>query len=145
MSKRIPTYLLFGWMLLCLLSCDKRSQLAYKIALVACQDTKDMITSHANNVIPIVGKMIMDYAISEELKKGMICDCLNPSVQEYLVTNYQEAELENMLLDKPKRIKAIQKALIQHSSSIYQCYEEKGLKGVKLMKSFIDKTIKAFK
>ena len=120
---------------------SKKDELVSKVGIVACQDTKDMIESHANSIVPIVGKMIFDFAVKEEIKKNLMCDCLTPSIQKYLKENYQEAELDNMLIDKNMRKKAINKALAQYSATIFQCYEDKGLKSIKLFKNFVEKMI----
>lgn len=138
--KRIITALLF---LNFLVACqDKKTEMVEKVGAVACQDAKDMITAHANDVVPIVGKLILNLAVKEELQKNAVCECLAPSVKKYLQENYQALELENMLIDKTRRNEAIKKAMLNKSSDIYKCYEEKGLKGIKLIKDFINKWIK---
>lgn len=121
-----------------LLNCqDKKAELVEKVSFVACQDTKDLITNHAGSVIPIVGKALVDYAVPESVKNGMICDCIQPSMRTYLSENFQTTELENMLLDKKLRNKALRQSLSQKSTEVLQCYKDKGFKGVKLFESFI--------
>jgi hypothetical protein len=120
---------------------SKKTEFADKVSLVACQDTKDMITAHANDVIPFVGRMILNLAVKEELQKNTICDCLTPTIRKHLAANFQEAELEQMLIDKPVRSKAIKQALAQNSTEVFNCYEQKGLKGVKLIKDFVNKLL----
>jgi hypothetical protein len=116
---------------------DKKAEFVEKVSLVACQDTKDLITNHANSVVPFVGKALVDYAVPESVKNGMICDCIQPNMQVYLSENFQVAELELMLIDKKARNKALQQSLTQKSTEILQCYKDKGFKGFKLIESFI--------
>jgi adenosyl cobinamide kinase/adenosyl cobinamide phosphate guanylyltransferase len=124
------------------MSCQsKKQELVDKLSIVACQDTKDMIDNHANTLVPFLGKMLLDLAVKEEFKNNVMCDCLTPFIKNYLNENYQEAELDNMLIDKGLRGKAIKKALAQNSTNIFQCYEKKGLKSLKLLKNFIEKAI----
>ena len=129
----------------CLLSLpacqDQKKEALEKVSTVACQDAKDMIEAHVNDIIPLVGKLILNNVVKDELKNGAICDCLLPVVKKHM-TEYTEADLDAMLVDKPKRSKAIKKAISQNSSEIFACYESKGLKGVKLIKNFIEKIIK---
>jgi len=133
---------LFCCLWVCLLACEsKKNDAIEKITLVACQDVKDMIEAHANDVVPIVGRLILNLAAKEELKSGAVCDCLLPVVKRSLA-EYPEAELETMLIDKPMRTKAIKKALMQNKKEVFACYKEKGLKGVKLIENFINKVIK---
>jgi hypothetical protein len=143
MNSRIQIFIIFA---LCsgLMACEmgKKSQAVEKVATVACQDARDMITAHANDIVPIVGKLILNLAVKEEVQKGAICECLSPAVKQYLDKNYQEAELDNMLIDKNARKQAIKKAFSENSREIFQCYKDKGLKGVKLIENFINKIIK---
>jgi hypothetical protein len=121
---------------------DKKTEMVEKVGTVACQDAKDMITSHANDIVPIVGKLLLNLAVKEELQKNAICECLAPSVKNYLQETYQAIELENMLIDKTRRNEAVKKALLNKSTEIYKCYESKGLKGLKLIQDFINKVLK---
>ncbi|MCU0443959.1 MAG: hypothetical protein MUE85_03515 [Microscillaceae bacterium] len=121
---------------------DQKALMVEKVNTVACQDAKDMITAHANDLVPIVGKLLLNLAVKEELQKNTICECLSPSIKKYLQETYQAAELENMLIDKARRSEAIKKALGNQSGDIFRCYEQKGLKGVKLIKDFVNKLIK---
>jgi uncharacterized protein (UPF0335 family) len=121
---------------------DKKTEMVEKVNTVACQDAKDMITNHANDIVPIVGKLILNLAVKEELQKGAICECLSPSVKAFLIETYQANELENMLIDKTRRTEAIKKAIANKSGDIFQCYENKGFKGIKLIKDFVNKLVK---
>ncbi len=136
------TLLLFVLLLpACQNEASKKSEAAENVSKVACQDAKDMITAHANDVVPIIGKLLLNLAVKGELKDGAICDCLLPAIKKDLAT-YPEAELQAMLIDKPMRTKAIKKAFVQNKKEVFSCYKEKGLKGLKLIENFIDKIVK---
>lgn len=131
-------------LLSCLLTCglfascqDKKKENLDKVSVVACQDAKDMIEAHT----PLVGKLILNALAKEELKNGAICECLLPAVKKQL-DGFPAEELETMLIDKPKRGEIIKKALVQNRQEVFDCYKSKGLKGIKLIESFINKLVK---
>jgi hypothetical protein len=126
--------LAFGWLASCE---DKKRENIEKVSVVACQDAKDMIEAHT----PLIGKVILNALAKEELKNGAVCECLLPSVKKQL-DSFTAEELETMLIDKPKRGEIIKKALVQNRTEVFDCYKSKGLKGVKLIESFIEKLVK---
>ena len=128
--------LAFGWLASCQ---DKKKENIEKVSVVACQDAKDMILAHT----PMVARMLVGLldTSKEEVRNGAVCDCILPVVKKQL-NEYQAEELETMLIDKPKRGEIIKKALLQNRKEVFDCYKGKGLKGVKLIESFVGKLLK---
>ena len=122
-------------------SLNKKNESIDKVTTVACQDAKDMMEAYASDLLPVVGKLLLNFAAKEELKNGAVCDCLLPTIKKHL-GEYTEEELEAMLIDKPKRTKAFKKAIAQNSKEILTCYESKGSKSFKFVKDFIEKALK---
>lgn len=93
--------------------------------MIACQDVKDDIEAY----LGMAGKLLLGTVVSEEAKSKTICDCLTPLIkQEFETKNPQE--LETMIVDKQMRGKVIKSALSKNLKSIFNCYKDKGLKGL---------------
>ncbi|TAE70304.1 MAG: hypothetical protein EAZ85_11970 [Bacteroidetes bacterium] len=121
-----------------LLACQSAKQdLAKKVNLNTCEDTKELVEKYANTVLPLIGGIIVDKAIPESAKNGLLCECTAPSFETFFVETYSEKELDEMLTNRKKRLSAIKKAILGNGKTILKCYKDKGLKGVKWIEKFI--------
>ncbi len=134
MKKSIYFLLLIGFS-----ACQSaKLELAKKVNLNTCDDTKEIVQKYANTALPIIGGLIVDKVMPETMKNGLFCDCTAPSFQTFFVENYTEKELDEMLTDRKKRKVAIRKALLGNGKTILKCYKDKGMKGVKWVEKFLN-------
>jgi len=131
-------YFLFLVIFGCLvLGCDyKKNKLATDIADSSCKEVTNMLIDYSVGLVPVVGSLA-EYAISDDLKNGLFCDCLKPSITQSLVKDYSEKQLEEISKDKIKKSKAILRAVDLRSDQILDCYKRKGFKGIKLLEKFL--------
>ena len=108
-----------------LFACDKKAENVTKLSAIACQDVKDDLEAY----LGMVGKALLGSVVTEEAKSQTICDCLTPLVKQEFETKAPQ-ELETMIVDKQMRGRVIKSALSKNLKAIFNCYKEKGLKGL---------------
>lgn len=118
---------------------DAKQELAKKVNLNTCDDTKELVEKYANTVLPLIGGLVVDKVIPESVKNGLLCECTQPNIQPFLVENYSEKELEEMLSNSKERKKALRKAILGYGKTILKCYKDKGNKGAKWVERFLEK------
>ncbi len=130
----------FSTILLFLCACerqDEKLELAKRVNLNTCDDTKEIVEKYANTVLPLIGGLVVDKVIPESVKNGIFCECTTPSVQIFLAETYTKEELEEMLSNAKKRKSAIKKTMAGYGKTILKCYKEKGNKGVKWVEKLL--------
>ncbi len=138
MKKNIFT---FVFLLLAFFSCETKNpkqELAKRVNLNTCDDTKEIVEKYANTVLPLIGGLVVDKVIPESVKNGLLCECSTPSVEAFLAETYSEKELEEMLSNSKLRKPAIRKAFLGYGKTILKCYKDKGNKGAKWVEKFLN-------
>lgn len=138
-------YLPKVWIFLFLLSstaCEQieKQQYAEQVAQKSCEEINKTLIEQASSLVPVVG--LTEALVPEDIKKGSLCDCLKPTLQEELQDVYTPEELKAMTEEKAKRIKVATNIIFKHNREILKCYEAKGLEGLKIIEKFFEKLIK---
>jgi len=125
--------------LLCFLvlpSCNQTTSKSMDaVAKLSCQDITDGVFKYATSAVPF-GSTISDYIITDDMKNGLLCDCLTPTIRSGL-SKVSNQELDEMVTNRIKRDKLVRNIIFQNNKEIISCYEKKGFKGVKIVKKFI--------
>ena len=115
---------------------SQKAQNIEKISIVACQDVKDVIQAYTGLIGNLISNLIKDQTQTQAL-----CDCIVPIVKEHLNEGYQDQELDNMVINKQLRGKAIKKAIVQYKDKVLDCYKTKGVKGFEIIKKIIQNVL----
>ncbi len=150
--KRLYAYLTFVYLLVVLMSCEQNTQntqesnneaaqkakVVNQVAALGCQDTRDLITKYGGKLIPMIGDVVFEKII-DKAGKGDFCECLRPSLEAHLSTNFELATLENLIIERKDRGKVVKNVIIDQRTAILDCYKQKGSKGVKFLEKVINK------
>lgn len=153
--KRFYAYSTLFYLLVALMSCQQNTQntqentneaaqkakVVNQVAELGCQDTRDLITKYGGKLIPMVGDMVFEKII-DKAGKGDFCECLRPSLEAHLSTNFELASLENLITERKDRNKVVKNVIIDQRAAILDCYKQKGTKGIKFLEKVINKLAK---
>lgn len=125
---------------------EQKAKYVDMVAELSCQDTRNLIVKYAGDVVPVLGKFVMDKVIKEDTGEGKFCDCLRPMIKQKLDEKLESEALEEMITKPSLRKQFIKENLVEGKRDVLDCYEEKGKgKGVRLIAKFIDKMGKKLK
>lgn len=153
--KRFYACSTFVYLLLALMSCQQNTQntqenaneaaqkakVVSQVAELGCQDTRDLITKYGGKLIPMIGDVVFEKII-DKAGKGDFCECLRPSLEAHLSTNFPLETLENLITERKDRGKIVKNIIIEQRTAVLDCYKQKGTKGIKFLEKVINKLAK---